>query len=107
MVGFTPRPLGGIFCFIETGTSLELRWKRVEGEELEGSGFVSVGRVVEEEAMVVDWGGEGERVGAREVLVDMGEINIVSSFKDKTCKCLLNEEGFIPNEVGGSMCCSN
>ena len=68
---------------------------------------MSVGRVVEEEAMVVDWGGEGERVGAREVLVDMGEINIVSSFKDKTCKCLLNEEGFIPGEVDGSMCCSN
>ena len=79
----------------------------MEGEELDGSSFMSGGGAVEKEAMGVDRGGEGERGGARVVLVDKGEINFVSSFKDKTCKCLLNEEGFIPDEVDGSVCCSN
>ena len=108
-MGFAPRPLGGIFCFIEARTSLDLRWKRMEVEELEGSGFVSGGGAVEEGAKVFDREGEGEQfgVGSREVLVGEGKINFVFSFKDKTCKFLLNEEGFIPDEVGGSVCCSN
>ena len=78
----------------------------MEGEELEGLDFASGGRAVEEEAMVVDRGEEGDRVGAREVLVGRGEINFVSSFKDKTCNCLLNEGGFIPDEVDGLVCFS-
>ena len=79
----------------------------MEEEELDGSIFVGSGGSVEEWAMGVDRGGEGERGGARVVLVDKGEINFVSSFKDKTCKCLLNEEGFIHDEVDGSVCCCN
>ena len=79
----------------------------MEGEELDGSSFMSGGGAVEKEAMDVDRGGEGEREGAWGLLLDKGEINFVFAFKDKTYKCLLNEEGFIPGEVGGSTCCSN
>ena len=87
-MGFAPRPLGGIFCFIEAGISLDLRWKRIEVGELEGSGFVSGGGAFKEGAKVVYREGEGEWVGvaAREVLVGEGEINFVFSFNDKTCK---------------------
>ena len=79
----------------------------MEEEEFEGSGFVSGRGIVEEGTRDVSLWGEGERRGAREAQVNKGEINGVSSFKDKTCKCLLNEEGFIPDEVDGSVCCSN
>ena len=49
MMGFAPRPLGGNF-FIEVGISLDLRWKRIEAGELEGSGFVGGGGSVKEGA---------------------------------------------------------
>ena len=54
-----------------------------------------------------DQGEDGEHLGVRVDLVVRGEINFVSSFKDKTCKCLLSLEGFIPDEVGGFRCCSS
>ena len=57
MMGFSPRPLGGIFCFIKAGISLDLRWKRIEVGELEWSGFVDGGGSIEEG---VEGEGEGE-----------------------------------------------
>ena len=53
-------------------------------DELEGLVFVIGGEVVNEGAKVFDREGDGEREGAREVLVEEGEINFLSSFKDKT-----------------------
>ena len=55
----------------------------------------------------VDRGEEGEQLGVRVDLVVWGEINFVSSFKDKTFKCFLSVEGFIPDEVDEFICCSS
>ena len=76
----------------------------MEVDVLEGLGFVKGGEATEVGVKDVDRGEEGEQFGVRVVLVVRGESNFVSSFKDKTCKCLLNVEGFIPDEFGQFSC---
>ena len=79
----------------------------MEVDGFEGLGFVEGGEAAEVGVKDVDRGEEGEQFGARVVLVVRGEINFVSSFKDKTCKCFLSVERFIPDEVEKFRCCSS
>ena len=79
----------------------------MEVDGFEGSSFLEGGEAVEVVFKKVDRGEEGEQLGVRVDLVVRGEINFVSSFKDKTCKCLLNVEGFILDEVSEFRCFSN
>ena len=60
------------------------------------------GRVETAELVAEDvYRGEArEKLWVEVGLVVRGENKFLSSFKDNTCKCLLSEEGFIPDEVG-------
>ena len=78
----------------------------MEVDKFEGSGFVGRGEAAEVVVKEVGRGEEREQIWVGVDLVVRGEINFVSSFKDKTCKFLLGVEGFIPDEVGRFKCCS-
>ena len=39
ILGFIPSPLAGALGIIEIGTSLDRRWKRIEVDRLDESGF--------------------------------------------------------------------
>ena len=78
----------------------------MEVEGFEGSGFVEGGEAAEVVVKRDDRGEDREQFGVRVDLVVRGEINFMSSFKDKSCKCFLSVEGLILDEVNRFRYCS-
>ena len=68
-------------------------------DRLDESGFVRGGEAVMLVLEIVFWMGVGEQLCVGVGLFVRGESKFLSSFKDKTFRCLLSEEAFIPDEV--------